>query len=758
MANRRDERSRAGVMVRTRSSAHEAPKTFSSAREIDSGGTSTRRGTTREVERRDGDRGDGDRGNEGHRGASTARRLAETSARRRMGRGTRAETWSSDDDDGIAAVADVLEESSRGGDKRPARRFIEPAKMMRYLEANERYRRGVGSKSGRARSFLMSFILGMTPNDGLNARRFYTFMYFSAALILENYLMVRGVRTSEGNFVPLQATENPGKFLRGLYTRYLPLATFVDLFVVVTFFNIDSHGRPILYKEDIGMIFRLVIKTIMRHPAVSLTIIGYNYPGHTFTSKQIVLLLLSPEIVPMTILDAYDGLLAIAVLCFTNFALYPTFFIGISRALPVYRAQTNLQFNAHAWLGVTFAPLVCFTLKKVQRHLCMRNSVSVQGTLDSFFVRHGALFQIWRRATCSFTLDRYEEQVERRANGDARVARIEMDDQDLNNLAESAGWDADALKDSMDGFRVSFRPLRPWRREHVKAIISKFVDSFRDVIDAHPWMSIHFNIKDQEVWFRGYAVKDDPGRVEEWLQQHLAPNFPLRDNSITSIEVLTTRWRHTFSRVSGPLKFMHTDAFCVETESPTVVGSSVIAMAVGSVYAVTFAGEKLDIVDMTARVGGGSVLPRVRRHNDSHMRPLFLGGLVRYFSPRFFAQNGSVDDDSSHSIQVLEVAIALLGKIRRSAKDQGHLVFQAVGESGISHAYPIIVTSNLEVIEELNARYAHTCLTTSTRVFLLLVGHALAGECSADISHGLEHIARVRELPCLSRALSRRAR
>lgn len=739
-------------MVRTRSSAPDAPKTLANAREIDSGGASTRRGTTREVERRDGERG-----REGPREASTARRLAQTSARRRMGRGTRAETWSSDNDDGVAAVADVLEESSRGGDKRPARRFIEPAKMVRYLEANERYRRGVGSKSGRTRSFFMSFILGMTPSDGLNARRFYAFVYFIVALILENYLMVRGVRTSEGSVVPLRATENPGKFLRGVYAKYLPLATFIDLFVIVMFFNIDSHGRPIRYKEDIGMIVRLIVKTIMRHPAVSLAIIGYNYPGHTFTSKQVMVLLLSPEIVPMTILDAYGGLLATAVLCFTNFALYPTFFIGLSHALPVYRARTNLQFSAYAWLGVTFAPLVCFTLKKAQRHLRMRNSVSVQGTLDSFHVRHGALFQMWRRATCSFTLDRYEEQVERRENGDARVARIEIDDQDLNNLAKSAGWDADALKDSMDGFCVSFRPLRPWRREHVKAIISKFVHSFRDVIDAHPWMSIHFNIKDQEVWFRGYAVKDDPARVEEWLQQHLAPHFPLRDNSITFIEVLTTRWRHTFSRVSGPLKFMHTDACCVETESPTVVGSSVVAMAVGSVYAVTFAGEKLDIVDMTAHVGGGSVLPRVRRRNDSHLRPLFRG-LVRYFSPRFFAQNGSVDDDSSHSIQVLEVAISLLGKIRRSAKDQGHLVFQAVGESGMSRAYPIIVTSNLEVIEELNARYAHTCLTTSSRVFLLLVGHALAGECSADITHGLEHIARVRELPRLSRALSRRAR
>ena len=128
--------------------------------------------------------------------------------------------------------------------------------------------------------------------------------------------------------------------------------------------------------------------------------------------------------------------------------------------------------------------------------------------------------------------------------------------------------------------------------------------------------------------------------------------------------------------------------------------------------------------------------------------------LVRYASPRFSAQNGSVDDDSSHCIQVLEVAISLLGKIRRSAKDQGHLVFQAIGESGVSRAYPIIVTSNLEVIEELNERYAHTCLTTSTRMFLLLVGHALAGECSVDITNSLEHIARVRELPCLSRALS----
>ena len=714
--------------MRTRSSARGAPDT----REVDSGGVSTRRGATR---------------------------VAETSVRRRMGRGARAETLASDGDDGIAAVADVVEESSRDADEQPSRRFIEPAKMVRYLEANERYRRGGGSRNGRKpSSFFLTYVLGMTPNDGLNARRFYTFLYFFVALILEHYLMLRGTRTVEGTFVPLRDTEDPGKFLRGLYTKYLPLATLIDLFVIVMFFNIDSHGRPIRYKEDIGMTIRLIIKTIMRHPAVTLAIIGYNHPGHTFHSKQVVVLLLSPEIVPMIILDAYSGLLTSAVLCFTNFALYPTFFIGLSRALPVYRARSNFQFNMYTWLGVTFAPLICFTLKKVHRHLRMRNSVSIQGTLDTFFVRHGALFQIWRRATCSFTLDRYEEQVQRREKGDARVARIEMDDQDLNNIAESVGWKVENLKDSMDGFRVSFRPLRPWRRERIKAIICDFVESFRDVIDAHPWMSIHFNIKDQEVWFRGYAVEDDPSRVEEWLQRHVAPHFPLRDSSITSIEVLTTRWRHAFSRVSSPLKFMHTDAFRVETESPTIVGSSAVAMAVGSVYAVTFAGEKLDVVDMTARVGGGSVLPRVRRHNDRHLRSAdsFLGGLVRYVSPRFSAQNGPVDDDSSHCIQVLEVAISLLGKIRRSAKDQGHLVFQAIGESGVSRAYPIIVTSNLEVIEELNERYAHTCLTTSTRVFLLLVGHALAGECSVDITNSLEHIARVRELPCLSRALSRR--
>ena len=115
------------------------------------------------------------------------------------------------------------------------------------------------------------------------------------------------------------------------------------------------------------MTVRLIIKTIMRHPAVTLAIIGYNHPGHTFHSKQVVVLLLSPEIVPMIVLDAYSGLLTSAVLCFTNFVV-PNFFIGLSRALPVYRARSNLQFNMYTWLGLTFAPLVCFTLKKVQRH------------------------------------------------------------------------------------------------------------------------------------------------------------------------------------------------------------------------------------------------------------------------------------------------------------------------------------------------------------------------------------------------------
>ena len=57
--------------------------------------------------------------------------MAETSVRRRMGRGARADTLASDGDDGVAAVADVVEESSRDADEQPSRRFIEPAKMVR---------------------------------------------------------------------------------------------------------------------------------------------------------------------------------------------------------------------------------------------------------------------------------------------------------------------------------------------------------------------------------------------------------------------------------------------------------------------------------------------------------------------------------------------------------------------------------------------------------------------------------------------------
>ena len=111
--------------------------------------------------------------------------MAETSVRRRMGRGARADTLASDGDDGVAAVADVVEESSRDADEQPSRRFIEPAKMVRYLEANERYRRGGGSRNGRKpSSFFLTYVLGMTPNDGLNARRFYTFLYFFVSLVL----------------------------------------------------------------------------------------------------------------------------------------------------------------------------------------------------------------------------------------------------------------------------------------------------------------------------------------------------------------------------------------------------------------------------------------------------------------------------------------------------------------------------------------------------------------------------------------------
>ena len=151
-------------------------------------------------------------------------------------------------------------------------------------------------------------------------------------------------------------------------------------------------------------------------------------------------------------------------------------------------------------------------------------------------------------------------------------------------------------------------------------------------------------------------------------------------------------------------------------------------MAVGSVYAVTFAGEELDVVDMTARVGGGSVLPRVRRHNDRHLRSLFLGGPPITFLRDFPRK-------TARSTMILPTAIQVLKRwpYRCWVKYAARWRSGSSRVSGDRRERRVACVFenrhlNLEVIEELNERYAHTCLTTSTHMFLLLVGHALAGE------------------------------
>ena len=196
-------RARAKGIMRTRSSARGAPDTRADAREVDLGGVSTRRGATRVAETACG--GEWDAGRARRRCRAMVTMVSPRSPtwwRSRLGTQTNS--------------LDVM---------------IHPAKMVRYLEANERYRRGGGSRNGRKpSSFFLTYVLGMTPNDGLNARKFYAFLYFFVALILEHYLMLPELGRSRGRLYLCEIRR-----IREIFTR--------TLHQIPSFSDVDRYFR-----------------------------------------------------------------------------------------------------------------------------------------------------------------------------------------------------------------------------------------------------------------------------------------------------------------------------------------------------------------------------------------------------------------------------------------------------------------------------------------------------------------------------------
>jgi len=206
-------------------------------------------------------------------------------------------------------------------------------------------------------------------NHVVNARRLALTAYIIFSLVLENFLMLRGVQVeSTGSNEPvkwqrLSDADDPKLFVRGLYTRYVPLAIFIDVVVLAQFVCVDAGGRQIAWLEDVGFILRHLLKSIMRHPAMTLRIVGYTHPGHTFGAKQIVVLLAGPTFV-MNRLKLFENFTSQVIVSLINFIIYPIYSVLLSVTLPVYTSYGRSHVSLKGWAVVTFMSPACWVFAR----------------------------------------------------------------------------------------------------------------------------------------------------------------------------------------------------------------------------------------------------------------------------------------------------------------------------------------------------------------------------------------------------------
>jgi len=654
-------------------------------------------------------------------------------------------------------------DSDGSGGLKELRRFIHPAMLKHVLAGRKRELEVSGrvkSWLGRALERLITSSLSVSSNNVLHVHRYYAWMYCSFVLVLENYLMVRGVRISGQTIIGLEDTASPSAWLRGVYTRYLPLAAAIDYFVLFMYFDVDAHGRARKEMADVGWMIRQVSKAIMRLPPITLLITGYPYPGHCFESAQVTTLLLSPVLSPIFLMDAFDRLHVLLCVCAFNFILFPLFFLQHGAAHPGFVVGRDLSLRTKDWIVVTLAPIVLRAwLSILRRFRESRNPP--KNSIDTFFITRGLAFRCWRRFTDAWAPARLNQTLARWHNSDADYLQesdgVRKDD--VEAVAHELNMQSKELCEVLDGVRVMFLPIQTGflRRRAMRHLMQTFMETYREEIMEDKFASVQIDFGRQEIWLRGMSLRPHVDRMADRLRlcvkETTAAGFA-QHLSIRTVSFSTMKYRIEFSHVGAPLHFMHTST--CETQYCSVVGSTVVAIANGSAHVVRFIGKNLKSTPITARVGSGSTLPAL----GGRQLKWISGDEVTQFNVgvqkgKHMKLPAKDDDDEllSDDVESYQITtLALLAPWRRSAP--GHFEVQGATMDGdVSSAYGLIVTTDDDLIEEINTRFAHKILSLSDRIFILLVGHALGGECSERVEQILANIARARSLPVLAGVL-----
>jgi len=570
----------------------------------------------------------------------------------------------------------------------------------------------------------------------INFHRFVFFLYFTVAFILEIYIMGRGVKVTSDTYMSLSDAHDPDLFIKGLYRRYLPLALLIDHLALILFFKLDERGRADSFLQDVGIIFRHSTKIIMRHPAITLKIIGYMHPGHCFSNTQVITIFCAPALSAIR-LGGLRHWFSVTVMCLIHFILYPAYFIGLERVLPVYTSGSRSVLSIKSWLAATMLPALASATQHMSHRGAVRSRSRRQRGLEYVSLHRGMLIHLRNRVVES--LKKTNELSEWRPL--AHVPQIHL----LHGKLSTRVSNYARRNYSLDWVRIIHHSNGKRTGSSLAKDVLYFLCNASEDFIRRCGVDIGTDDGCEEFWLRQLPSVDQ-SRWIELLRERIPENTLAGPEDFHRLDVLTHMKRVTYLRVRGPLRLMQTDS--QRTEEISLCASSTVAISAGSAHVIKLLGKDIADARISVHVSETKVPcgSSVRKLQAVTPNIVMQSQTLASHNPAFW---GNDSDKSLTSVTVVVDARLC------DPECEGSMAFHASRRAfgGISSSFPLIVTSDFDIVEELNAKFAYCCLADTTLLYLHMVGSALAGHLPADLMEYLSTVAFQHDLPRLGHKL-----
>ena len=642
-------------------------------------------------------------------------------------------------------------------DSGTAVRFINPSQVVSFIKVGDDhspFERVRGDEGIQCFTRLIEFItrflsraflvlMGESSHQSttdrvrhINFHRFVFFVYFTTAFILEIYIMGRGVKVTSDTYMTLSDAHDPDLFIKGLYRRYMPLSILIDHLVLILFFKLDERGRPDAVLQDYGIIFRHSTKIIMRHPAITLKIIGYMHPGHSFSNAQALTIFCAPAVAAIR-LGGLQNWLPVTVMCLIHFIVYPAYFIGLERVLPVYTSGSRSVLSIKAWLTATMLPALARVTQHTSHRGAIRSRPRPKRGLEHVSLHRGMLIHLRNRVVES--LKKTNELSEWRPL--AHVQQIRL----LHGNMSTQVSNYARRNYSLDWVRI----IHHFNRKRtgsslVKDVLYSLCNASEDFI-RRCGIDVGADGGCEEFWLRQLPSVDQ-SRWIELLRERIPENTLIGREDFHRLDVLTHMKRLTYLRVRGPLRLMQTET--QKTEEISLCASNTVAISTGSAHVIKLLGKDIADARISVHVSETKVPcgSSVRKLQAVTPNIVTQSQTLASHNPALWGNDG---DKSLTSVTVV-VDTSLC-----DPECEGSLAFHASRRAfeGISSSFPLIVTSDFDVVEELNAKFSYCCLADTTLLYLHMVGSALAGHLPVDLMEYLSTVAFQHDLPRLGHKL-----